>query len=185
MKIFIIFTITFIFVKLEYCYADGFYLKKNQTILYINNQNNKDLGILIKPKLIASALLKDLPLKYRHHEEDIKHTHLIGIIIPAYVLAEIVIFKEHLGIANIFSVSGETNPITPTGKCANLKFGKIYYLWFINDNLGTTCVSQELGEPLTITPPPPKMSYKNTKLHIRTPDDLPERFSQAFPLGCP
>lgn len=185
MKIFTIFIVTTILVKLEYCYADGFYLKKNQTILYINNQNNKDLGILIKPKLIASTLLKNLPLKYHRQEEDIKHTHLIGVTIPAYVLAEIVIFKEHLGTANLFSVSGETNPITPTGKCANLKFGKIYYLWFINDNLGTTCVSQELSESLTISPPPQKISYKNTKLHIKMPDEMPERFSQVFPLGCP
>jgi hypothetical protein len=82
-------------------------------------------------------------------------------------------------------VTGETNPITPTGRCANLKFGKIYYLWFINDNLGTTCISQELDEPLAITPPPQKMPYKSMGLHIKTPDEVPERFSQAFPLGCP
>ena len=185
MKIFLISLSIIILPKVKYCYADGFYLQKNQTILYINNQNNKDLGLLIKPKLVAPDLLKSLPPKYHHHKENIKHAHIIGVTIPADILAEISLFKEHLGTANLFLVTGETNPITPIGRCANLKFGKIYYLWFINDNLGTTCISQELGEPLTMTPLPPKMSYKSMKLHIKTPDEMPERFSQVFPLGCP
>jgi hypothetical protein len=184
---FIFTTVILSFMKCGDCSAKVSHPEKNKTILYIDNKSNRDLGILVNPKLIDPVLRKNLPLKYRSQADNIKDAVVVKMTIPACALGKVTCAKEHIGTANQFSVIGETNPITPTGKCSNLEFGKIYYLWFTNDNLGTTCVSQELEEPLTVTPKPclESIPYKSKRLHITTPDELPDRPSQLSPLFFP
>lgn len=162
------------------------YPEKNEAILYVRNMSNKELGLLIKPKLIPLALLKDLPPKYQAQEENFKRAGWVTLTVPACKLVELVVPREAIGAANLFSVTGETNPLTPTGTCSSLKFGKIYYLWFTNNNLGTDCISQELDEPLPIANLyRVDLPYKRGNCHTKTGNgiDMPDRPSQLLFLG--
>ncbi|MBW8308315.1 MAG: hypothetical protein K0M45_01520 [Candidatus Paracaedibacteraceae bacterium] len=51
---------------------------------------------------------------------------------------------EESGDFTYYSLTGETNPLTPIGICYNLERGKCYKITFTNNILGTDCISREI-----------------------------------------
>jgi hypothetical protein len=43
-----------------------------------------------------------------------------------------------------FSIKGDTSAFTPGGKCDHLSVDKDYKVTFLNDKMGTSCISEEI-----------------------------------------
>jgi hypothetical protein len=111
-----------------------------KSILYIHNENTKDLSILIKPELVEDRSVDDIKRVI-----DPREGEWLTLTLPANSLIEFEIPQKELG-ENIdkFSITGETNPLTPIGKCSNLMMGRHYTLRFTDNPFGTDCYSQEI-----------------------------------------
>ncbi len=109
--------------------------------LIIKNRNKKDLNILIKP---------EIPHLSPHIPDDRLKAGWIVLTVPAApdtttsTNAVIEVSSEQLGNFDYYSITGETNSLTPIGTCYNLQKGKCYRVEFTNNLLGTDCIGTEL-----------------------------------------
>ncbi len=62
--------------------------------------------------------------------------------------AEFIISPEHLHGHQHFSVTGNSGGIFSGGSCRNLSTAKNYQITFLNDDIGTTCISEEIEPAL-------------------------------------
>ncbi|WP_139016890.1 hypothetical protein [Candidatus Odyssella thessalonicensis] len=67
------------------------------------------------------------------------------------VETEFKVSVEQLGNYKYFSITGETNSLTPIGTCYNLETGKCYRVEFSNNLFGTDCRGTEISSPLTVS----------------------------------
>ncbi|AIK96962.1 hypothetical protein [Candidatus Odyssella acanthamoebae] len=115
--------------------------------LVIKNRNTKDLNLLIKP---------EIPHLSPHVPDDRLKAGWLVLTVPAApddatsMNAVIEISSEQVGNFDYYSITGETNPLTPIGTCYNLQKGKSYRIEFTNNILGTGCIGTELKEPVPI-----------------------------------
>jgi len=114
--------------------------QQNQSVLFIDNENNKELDILIKPELIDDKTVED-----SNRIRDERLGRWVTARIPENTTVRLEIPQREIGeCVPLFSVTGETNPLTPLGTCYNLKVGSNYLLRFSNNPVGTDCVSTEI-----------------------------------------
>lgn len=109
-----------------------------RTVIFVYNQNTKSLSLLIKPEIIDDWS--------RDEDKRIHDNRSAGWIvaeIPANSVVEIDFPNSQLGDPKLFSVSGETSPLTPLGNCYNMRVGRTYSLRFSDDQVGTSCLSVE------------------------------------------
>jgi hypothetical protein len=115
--------------------------------LIIENYNKKKLNLLIKPQLS-----KD----YKGEVFDINKAGWVTLKIPPstndakFQEAEFSLPTNELGVFQYYSITGETNPLTPTGTCYNLEAGKCYKIVFIDNIFGTECISSEIKGPIPL-----------------------------------
>jgi hypothetical protein len=108
---------------------------------YIKNRNKKDVSVLIKPEYTNEF--------YNQHRDNEKIGWVV-LTIPAalnnFTSADIEfeVSVEQLGNFDYYSITGETNTLTPTGTCYNLEMGKCYKIEFTNNLFGTDCVGTEI-----------------------------------------
>ncbi len=130
--------------------------------LYIDNENNKELAILIKPEFIDDRTVEE-----EKRIIDKREGEWITLRLPENSLIEFELNQAEIGPkTTAFSVTGETNPLTPVGKCYNLILGRDYFLSFINNAFRVDCYSEELK----VKAPGPfgKQHLNYAKLQIRT-----------------
>lgn len=164
-------------IEAKYRDAGSKEAEKRKSIIYIDNENTKELGILIKPELIEDHTIDD-----EKRLIDIREGRWITFLLPASSMIEIEVPEKDIGEeVDLFSVTGETNPLTPIGRCYNLKMGKNYLLRFTDNAAGTDCISIELddrrpfakGDRISVP-------YSKSRPHHATdPEFSPNRPSQA------
>ena len=146
------------------------------SVLYIDNENDKDLDILIKPELIDDRTVDE-----SREIKDNRVGRWVTACIPANTTVQLEIPSYEIGPEILlFSVTGETNPLTPIGTCYNLKMGRNYLLRFPDNPVGTDCMSAELVGPL------PKNEGRRIKIpysrsaphHAKDIEFAPNRASQ-------
>jgi hypothetical protein len=114
--------------------------KEPLSILYIDNENNKDMDILIKPELIEDRSGDDAKRFVDHRTGE-----WVTARIPANSTIRLELPRHEIGNeVDMFSVTGETNPLTPLGHCYNLKMGRNYFLRFTDNPFGTDCILAEM-----------------------------------------
>lgn len=113
---------------------------KKKIHIIVKNRNTKDLNLLIKPEIQKPTY---------NYVDDHERVGWLILTIPAAlddstgIDAEFSVTAEQLGDFNYYSITGETNPLTPTGTCYNLQMGKTYQIEFTNNLFGTSCVGIE------------------------------------------
>lgn len=142
-----------------------------QSILYINNENTKEMSILIKPELID-----DRSVDNGKRVIDAREVEWITLTLPPNSLVEFELPQRDLGEdVDKFSITGETNPLTPIGKCSNLIMGRHYILRFTDNSFGTDCYSQEI-----------KGKFKHTtERRIKVPSSHSNRHTVDDPVYAP
>lgn len=110
----------------------------------IENENKKNLDLLIKPEVIPNN--SDASKQLSHDPK----AGWLAFTVPAcaeeskskkYVVK---VVASQLGDSQYYSITGETNPVTPIGTCYNLEPGKCYKVRFTNNAFGTDCISTEI-----------------------------------------
>ncbi|MCE3231512.1 MAG: hypothetical protein K0R52_1440 [Alphaproteobacteria bacterium] len=92
--------------------------------LQIVNENKKEIKIKIEPEGdTATAFTQTIPADYNS-------TLTLDV-------------KQFSG-KSYFSIKGDTSAFTPGGKCEHLSVDKDYKVTFQNNDIGTTCVAEEL-----------------------------------------
>lgn len=110
-----------------------------RTIIYIENENDKPVGLMIN---------NDRVVDHRPSAgEGQPKKGCIRALVPEKSVVEFEVLKTDLDNAEYFSVTGETNPLTPSGTCHHLKTGHAYKIRFTDKALGTDCISKRLLEP--------------------------------------
>lgn len=146
------------------------------SILYIDNENNKDMDILIKPELIEDRSVDDTKRVVDHRVGE-----WVTARIPANSTIRLELPRSEIGNeVDMFSVTGETNPLTPLGHCYNLKMGRNYFLRFTDNAFGTDCLLTEMKKHLPeVSGPRIKIPYSRSKPHLAMdPEFAPNRPSQ-------
>ena len=147
-----------------------------KSVLYIDNENGKDLDILIKPEFIDDKSVDD-----SKQLSDDRVGRWVTACIPANTTVQLEIPSHEIGQeVALFSVTGETNPFTPIGTCYNLKVGRNYFLRFTDNPVGTDCQSSELMGTLPKTDGTRiKIPYSRSAPHkAKDIDYAPNRASQ-------
>lgn len=147
--------------------------------LIIENQNKKKLNLLVKPQLLTHV--KEIPVFPR------KVGWMALTVPPASdemesMDSEFVIPLNELGKSQYYSITGETNPLTPTGTCYNLQPGKCYKIKFTNNMFGTDCICSEIKGPIPHVKGRPILipSRKATSSPLRNSPLQPERPSDVL-----
>lgn len=176
-----------ILIILNYCNAKGELSTKSnvsspsskEIYLLIKNRNRKNLNLLIKP---------ELPKLSSNQIDDHNKAGWIVITIPGAldetigIETEFKVSLEQLGNYKYFTITGETNSLTPVGTCYNLEAGKCYRVEFSNNLFGTDCRGTEISSPLTVSTeeikiiPSRKLSFPPQEGVAR----LPERPSEVL-----
>jgi len=121
--------------------ADKHHPQNKDILLIIENKNPKNLSILIKPEVLKNSA---------EGRAKIENAGWLALTVPAAppgvssMDSEFNVPTEELGDFDYYSLTGETNPLTPIGTCYNLERGKCYKITFTNNTFGTDCISQEL-----------------------------------------
>jgi len=92
------------------------------------NENKKALGVKIQAE--GDTLNENLAE--------------FNLIIPAEYYYEFFVTKSDLKGKNLYSIKGDTSPLTAGGSCKNLSVDKKYKVVFKNDTVGTSCVATEI-----------------------------------------
>lgn len=110
----------------------------------IENENMKNLNLLIKPEIITDKANANRP------GEISRKAGWLALTVPACaegyksMNSEFRVSQSQLGNFQYYSITGETNPLTPIGTCYNLERGKCYKIRFTNNAFGTDCISTEI-----------------------------------------
>ncbi len=150
--------------------------KQKTSILFIDNENTKDLDILIKPELI-----EDPSVDESKRVIDTREGEWVTARIPAGATIRLDLPQKEIGEdVDLFSVVGETNPLTPIGHCYNLKMGRNYLLRFTDNPFGTDCILGELPKKLpNVSGKRITIPYSRSKPHHATDTEFaPNRPSQ-------
>ena len=143
--------------------------------LIIENKNKKAVSLLIKPQVPTDS--KEIPIFP-------KKLGWLALTIPGAsdemqsMDSEFIIPAEELGKSQSYSLTGETNLLTPTGTCYDLHPGKCYKITFTNNILGTDCISSEIkgtiphitGRPVLI---PSRKAIPGTPRHTPLQPERP------------
>lgn len=112
-----------------------------KTVLYIHNQNQRDLVLIIKSKGTERSFLSEQ--KDTFHANNFKDGWGIASV-PAQAIIQMEIPEDELAESSLFSISGETDMFMSRGVC-ELPAGKSYLLTFTQCSSGTQCVHEEVS----------------------------------------
>jgi len=88
------------------------------------NENNKTIDIKIEAEGDSNAVSKRQISADRESSFEVTTDQLNG--------------------KSYYSIKGDTSAFTPGGKCDHLSVDKNYNVTFLNDKMGTTCLSEEI-----------------------------------------
>ncbi len=90
--------------------------------IHVTNHNKKPIKIKIVAKEDKNAVTK--------------------MEVPAEQESTFTVDIQHLNGKSVYSITGDTNPFTPGGKCKDLNVENDYSVTFKNDTAGTSCVAK-------------------------------------------